>query len=129
MTTNVRRVIGIDDVPAVTTRGGDIRLLLTPGTVGAATGFSGVAIVKPGERIAEHYHPYSDEFLYVASGDVTLDLDDEPITLCAGQGVLVPRYVRHRVRNAGEVEARVVFHLCPLAPRADLGHVDTEEIP
>ncbi|MBP2323418.1 putative monooxygenase [Kibdelosporangium banguiense] len=129
MTTNVRRVIGIDDVPAVTTRGGDIRLLLTPGTVGASTGFLGVAILKPGERITEHYHPYSDEFLYVVSGDVTLDLDDEPITMCTGQGVLVPRYVRHRVRNAGDVEVRVVFHLCPLAPRLDLSHVYTEEIP
>lgn len=129
MTTNVRRVIGIDDVPAVTKRGGDIRLLLTPSTVGAATGFLGVAILKAGERITEHYHPYSDEFLYVVCGAVALDLDDEPITLCAGQGVLVPRNVRHRVRNAGEEEARVVFHLCPLAPRADLGHVDTEKIP
>ena len=129
MTTNVRRIIGIDDVPAIATRGADIRLLLTPGTVGAATGFLGIALVKPGERIIEHYHPYSDEFLYLAAGDVILDLDDEPINLCAGQAVLVPRNVRHRVRNAGAVEARIVFHLCPLAPRFDLGHVDTEERP
>jgi putative monooxygenase len=129
MTTNVRRIIGTDDVPAITTRGGDIRLLLTPSTVGASTGFLGVALVKPGERIIEHYHPYSDEFLYLASGCVTLDLDDELLTLSAGQAVLVPRNVRHRVRNAGDLPARIVFYLCPLAPRGDLVHVDTEEMP
>jgi putative monooxygenase len=26
----------------------------------------------------------------------------------------------------GDVEARMVFHLGPLAPRPELGHVDTE---
>lgn len=127
--TSVRRIVGIDDVPPLTTRGADIRLLLTPATVGAVTGFLGVALVKPGERITEHYHPYSDEFLYLASGEVTLDLDGEPTTLRAGQALLVPRNVRHRVRNTSEGEAHIVFHLCPLAPRSDLNHVDTEARP
>jgi putative monooxygenase len=34
--------------------------------------------------------------------------------------------MRHRFRNVGNVEARMVFHLGPLAPRPELGHVDTE---
>jgi putative monooxygenase len=29
--------------------------------------------------------------------------------------------------NEGEEEAFIVFHLGPLAPRPDMGHVDTEE--
>jgi putative monooxygenase len=28
----------------------------------------------------------------------------------------------------GKVEARIVFHLGPLAPRPELGHVDTEGV-
>jgi putative monooxygenase len=35
--------------------------------------------------------------------------------------------MRHRFRNVGDVEARMVFHLGPLAPRPELGHVDTED--
>ncbi|MGW8882876.1 cupin domain-containing protein, partial [Streptomyces mirabilis] len=42
------------------------------------------------------------------------------------QGLLIPPHVRHRFRNVGDVEARMVFHLGPLAPRPELGHVDTE---
>jgi putative monooxygenase len=39
---------------------------------------------------------------------------------------LIPINMRHRFRNVGDVEARMVFHLGPLAPRPSLGHVDTE---
>jgi putative monooxygenase len=116
-------------VPPNTRRGGDIRTLLSPGTVSATTGFLGVAIVQPGDRIAEHYHPYSEEFMYATEGELSIDLDGVPHRLEAGQGLLVPRNMRHRVRNVGDTEARLVFHLCPLAPRPELGHVDTEESP
>jgi putative monooxygenase len=34
--------------------------------------------------------------------------------------------MRHRLRNTGSAPASVVFHLSPLAPRPELGHVDTE---
>ncbi|MGW1156970.1 cupin domain-containing protein [Streptomyces sp. NPDC002513] len=120
------RIVGIDDVPANRKRGGDMRTLLSPGTVGSTSGFMGVAILQPGERVVEHYHPYSEEFLYLTSGAVTIDLDDVPHDARTGQGLLVPVGVRHRVRNTGEEEARIVFHLGPLAPRPELGHVDTE---
>lgn len=38
----------------------------------------------------------------------------------------MPIGVRHRVRNTGTETASIVFHLGPLAPRPELGHVDTE---
>ena len=37
--------------------------------------------------------------------------------------------VKHRVENNGEATAVLVFHLSPLAPRPDLGHVDCEPLP
>jgi putative monooxygenase len=128
MTTQTFRVVHLDDVPPNRRRGGDLRTLLSPGTVGSTSGFLGVAILAPGERVVEHYHPYSEEFLYVTDGEVTIDLDGAPHELRVGQGVMVPKDVRHRVRNTGPVEARIVFHLSPLAPRPELGHVDTEEL-
>lgn len=122
------RIVGIDDVPANRKRGGDMRTLLSPGTVGSTSGFMGVAILKPGERVVEHYHPYSEEFLFLTDGAVTVDLDGVPHEAHSGQGLLVPIGVRHRVRNTGDEEARIVFHLGPLAPRPELGHVDTESL-
>ncbi len=58
----------VDDMPADTRRGGDVRTLLSPKTAGSTSGFMGVATLAPGERISEHYHPYSEEFIYVVSG-------------------------------------------------------------
>ncbi len=129
MTAQTVHVVDIDEVEPNRKRGGDLRVLLSPKTVGATTGFLGVAIIAPGDRVAEHYHPYSDEFVYVMQGELIADLDGVPHQVRAGQGLLVPRNMRHRFRNVGRYEARMVFHLCPLAPRPELGHVDTEENP
>jgi putative monooxygenase len=115
-----------DDVAPETRRGGEIRTLLSPRTVGATAGFMGIAAVAPGDWIAEHYHPYSEEFLYVVAGAITVEIDGEPATVGTREGILVPKGAPHRVRNEGSEEASIVFHLGPLAPRPDLGHVETE---
>lgn len=120
------KVISADDLPADTRRGGDVRTLLSPKSAGSKSGFMGVATIPPGEGISEHFHPYSEEFLYCVRGTITADLNDEPTEVPAGSGLYIPIFMRHRLRNAGEEEAFVVFHLGPLAPRPDIGHVDTE---
>ncbi|MGV9250635.1 cupin domain-containing protein [Streptomyces sp. NPDC003697] len=121
------RIVNLNETEPNTKRGGDLRAMLTPATVGSTSGFMGVAIVQPGDRIGEHYHPYSEEFVYVVCGDLEVDLDGDPHPLGPEQGLMIPAYMRHRFRNVGDVEARIVFHLGPLAPRPQLGHVDTEE--
>jgi putative monooxygenase len=107
-------------------RGGDIRLTLGPATVGATSGLGGVLYLAPGEFVAEHFHPYSEEFLHVVAGELSMLLDGEPIPLGPGDSLLVPIGVRHRLVNIGQVRAHAIFHLSPLAPRPELGHVDTE---
>nr|MDT0657302.1 cupin domain-containing protein [Micromonospora sp. DSM 115978] len=119
-------VVGVRDIAPDRRRGGELRVLLGPRTVGSTSGFLGVVHLQPGERISEHYHPYSEEFLYVARGAVVVDLDDVPTPVATGEALFVPVNVRHRVRNVAERPAEVVFHLGPLAPRPELGHVDTE---
>ncbi|MFF0360167.1 cupin domain-containing protein [Streptomyces sp. NA02536] len=121
------RIVDLSETEPNRRRGGDLRTLLTPATVGSTSGFMGLAIIKPGERIGEHYHPYSEEFVYVVQGALEVDLDGEPCALRAEQGLLIPVDMRHRFRNVGDQEARMVFHLGPLAPHPSLGHVDTEE--
>ncbi|AVZ76018.1 protein in whiE locus [Streptomyces lunaelactis] len=127
MTTHRPRIVDLSETQPNRRRGGDLRALLTPTAVGATSGFMGLAIVQPGERIGEHYHPYSEEFVYVVSGLLEVDLDGETHAMRPDQGLLIPLNMRHRFRNVGKVEARMVFHLGPLAPRPELGHVDTEE--
>lgn len=120
------RIVDLSEIEPNIRRGGDLRALLTPTTVGSTSGFMGLAIVQPGERIGEHYHPYSEEFVYVVCGALEVDLDGEPQPMRPDQGLMIPPHVRHRFRNVGSEEARLVFHLSPLAPSPPLGHVDTE---
>lgn len=129
MTQTRPRIVDLSEVEPNVKRGGDLRAMLTPATVGSTSGFMGVAIVQPGDRIGEHYHPYSEEFVYVVCGRLEVDLDGEPYALQPEQGLMIPANMRHRFRNMGKEEARIVFHLGPLAPRPQLGHVDTEENP
>ncbi|MFF3176681.1 cupin domain-containing protein [Streptomyces sp. NPDC057900] len=127
MTTHRPRIVDLSETQPNTRRGGDLRAVLTPTAVGATSGFMGLAIIQPGDRIAEHYHPYSEEFVYVVNGLLEVDLDGEPYAMRPDQGLLIPLNVRHRFRNVGDTEVRMVFHLGPLAPRPELGHVDTEQ--
>lgn len=123
------RKVAYQDVSPNRKRGGDLRAMLTPTTVGASTGFMGAATLEPGESISEHYHPYSEEFLYLVSGQLCIKLDGEPLEMTAGEALLIPKYTRHRLQNDATGPAFVVFCLSPLAPRPELGHVDTEQPP
>ncbi len=120
------RIRSVHDVPPDRRRGGEVRVLLSPRTVESTSGFMGTAALGAGERIAEHLHPYSEEFLYLVAGAVTAELDGVPHSLGQGDGLLIPPGIRHRLINSGPDDATLVFHLGPLAPRPDLGHVDTE---
>ncbi len=121
------KIQSVDDVSPDTRRGGDVRTLLSPKSVGSTSGFMGVATISPGDWIAEHYHPYSEEFIYVVEGRLTAELDGARHEVGSRHGLFIPKEVRHRLRNEGDADAFVVFHLGPLAPRPDMGHVDTEE--
>jgi len=120
-------VRAVDDTAADNRRGGDVRTLLSPKSVGSTSGFMGVATIPAGDWISEHYHPYSEEFIYVTRGSLTARLDGEPKQVNAGEALYIPVNVKHRLMNEGDDEAFIVFHLGPLAPRPDMGHVDTEE--
>lgn len=123
------RTVTAADVEPNRRRGGDIRVVLSPKTVGSTSGFGGVLTLGPDEVVTEHYHPYSEEFLHIVAGTLRLRLEGETfVDLTVGDWFLVPIGVRHRLVNVGTVDAQVVFHLSPLAPRPELGHVDTEEV-
>ncbi|MFV0524987.1 MAG: cupin domain-containing protein [Acidimicrobiales bacterium] len=121
--------VSMADVAPNRRRGGDIRTVLSPATVGCTAGFMGTLTLEPGEAVTEHWHPYSEESMFCVDGEVIARLDGAPVTLAAGTGLVIPIGVRHRIENHGSESSFLVFHLGPLAPRPDLGHVDTEEPP
>jgi len=45
-----------------------------------------------------HHHEKEDEFFYVISGKLLLDLENETFELTPNQGITVPRGVKHRTR-------------------------------
>jgi putative monooxygenase len=110
-------------------RGGDIRVCLSPKTVGCTSGFGGFVTLEAGEFVSEHYHPYSEEFLYVIEGELEMTVEGNPITLKPGDSLWIPINAKHRLVNKTGAQARGVFQLAPLAPRPELGHVDTEPQP
>jgi putative monooxygenase len=120
------QVKSADEANADTRRGGDVRALLSPKTVGSTSGFMGMATISPGDRISEHYHPYSEEFIYCMRGKIRAELDGEVRDVHEHEALFIPINLKHRLVNDGDEEAAIVFHLGPLAPRPDMGHVDTE---
>lgn len=112
------------DVPARTHRGGQLRLLFGPES-GCADGLFGVLDLLPGEEFGEHYHPFSDECLFVTDGTIVVGTDGDHVPLGAGEAIRIPRYVRHRLVNESGHPARVVFSLYGTAPAPELGHVET----
>jgi quercetin dioxygenase-like cupin family protein len=120
------KLVSMDEVPSDTRRGGDLRTVLSPKTVGSSKGFMGVARIEPGDSIAEHYHPYSEEFVFLVNGSLVARIDGDPKPLPAMSGIFIPINARHKFINESDEDAFMVFHLCPLAPRPHLGHVDTE---
>jgi putative monooxygenase len=119
--------VNVGDATPNVRRGGDIRVTLSPKTVGSTSGFGGFLFLKAGEFVTEHYHPYSEEFVHVVTGELEMTLDGVAIRLGPGDSLIVPIGLKHRLVNVGDTDAKAVFHLSPLAPRPELGHVDTEQ--
>lgn len=121
--------VAIDDVEPNRKRGGDLRVLLSPKTCGATSGFMGVGTLEPGQFVSEHFHPYSEEFFHSVRGRILLRVDGQELVLEPGESSMVPIGVRHRIENPFPEQATVAFFLSPLAPRPELGHVDCEPLP
>ncbi|MCG5449079.1 MULTISPECIES: cupin domain-containing protein [Micromonospora] len=121
--------VAATDVPGINRIGGEVRILLSPKTVDATEGFMGTVRLEPGEFLAEQYNPYSDKFCYLVRGEVVIRVDGAEVKLAPDEALMVRRGQRHRIVNAGGETALIVFQISPLAPRPELGHVDTEEVP
>ncbi|WP_158884912.1 cupin domain-containing protein [Amycolatopsis anabasis] len=129
MSTRPVAKVAVADTTPSHRQGGTTRALLTPSSVGAISGFMGTFELEPGEFISEHYHPYSDKFVFLISGHLVVRVNGTEVTLDPDDALLITRGERNRIENRGTVRARAVFQITPLAPKPELGHVDTEAVP
>ncbi len=65
-----------------------------------------------------HHHDHEDEFFYVVSGKLFIDLEDRTVELEPNQGFTVPRKVRHRTR-APERTAMLMIEGAGVEPTGD----------
>ena len=71
----------------------------------------GVAVFDAGKSNVEHIHPNCEEVVYVVDGEVEHTLGEQTTVLRAGDLIVVPRNVPHRLinRSATAVRAFIVF--------------------
>jgi quercetin dioxygenase-like cupin family protein len=68
-----------------------------------------IAVFDPGESNAEHTHPNCEEIVYVMEGELEHTLGGQRTRLVAGDLIVVPRGVPHRLINTGAAPARTVI--------------------
>ena len=64
--------------------------------------------IKPGFRLARHYHKKMTEIFYVLEGRLSIDLEGRTVELDPRQGFVVPKGVLHRTRAVKRTVALMV---------------------
>lgn len=102
-------VIPLEDVEPVQLAGGSwSRVLVSEKTVGGNAAAIGYSVFKPGTSTADLSHA-TEELAYIVSGSGLIRLDDEDVSVAAGQALYVPANIWHTVINPGPEDLVMVF--------------------
>jgi mannose-6-phosphate isomerase-like protein (cupin superfamily) len=71
------------------------------------------ASLAPGEDVPRHVHTREDETYYVLSGELEAAVGGKVFVLRAGDCLIAPRDIPHRLRNPGIVENRYLLMFSP----------------
>lgn len=119
--------IDIHQISPVHHRGGDLRVSISPKTVGSKHHIMGRVILQPGESVIEHAHDYGEESFYIVSGTGIISSQGREYQVSPNQSVYTPRGVSHAVTNTGAEPLVIVFASSPLAPSPEKGHRNIAE--
>lgn len=64
--------------------------------------------IPSGGSEVKHYHKKAQQFFYIISGEVMMEMDGRSIIVPAGSGIHVPPGTRHRIRNPSSAAARLL---------------------
>jgi quercetin dioxygenase-like cupin family protein len=83
---------------------------MVSGKLGNSTTMTvGRCYIEPGKENPRHYHPNCDEVLHVLQGSIEHSLDDETVTMTAGDTISIPQGSFHNARNVGTEQAVFVI--------------------
>jgi mannose-6-phosphate isomerase-like protein (cupin superfamily) len=68
----------------------------------------GIIEIQPGRVLEAHVHADEDDAFYILAGEMTFEVEGEPVAAPPGTFVLVPPGVEHGFRNAGDVPVRML---------------------
>lgn len=94
-------VVAADGVAPVNYEWGAIKWLCDMKVTPGSSQSIGHAFVMPGKTNPEHRHMTCQEVIHMVSGELKLQAHGEWITLRPGQTALIPKGVRHVVKNDG----------------------------
>ncbi len=115
------QIANLDTVEPFTTKDGStIRELAHPAWTAARSQSLAEATLPPGGETDEHHHPVAEELYHVTAGSGRLRLGEEEHELRAGDCVVIPPGVPHKLWNTGEATLHL---LCCCAPA--YAHDDT----
>jgi mannose-6-phosphate isomerase-like protein (cupin superfamily) len=63
-------------------------------------------LMPPGAAEARHHHLCAQQFFYILSGEILIEVEGQTTLVPAGSGIRVPPGVRHQVRNPSSGPAR-----------------------
>jgi mannose-6-phosphate isomerase-like protein (cupin superfamily) len=100
--------------------GSSIREVVHPSWTGARNQSLAEATVPVGGATTAHYHPVAEELYFFTHGAGRIRVGDEERDVCAGDCVVIPSGVEHKLVNTGDEDLRL---LCCCAPA--YSHDDT----
>lgn len=115
------RIANLNELESFTTKdGSSVRELAGPAPGNAENQSLAEARVPPGGQTDEHYHEKSEEIYYFVSGSGRMRLGAEEQEVRAGDCVVIPPGVKHKLWNPG---SQPLVLLCASAPA--YSHDDT----
>lgn len=87
---------------------GNIQWLVSGEHFAGANITFGYVEIEAGCKNPRHYHPNSDEVLYLLQGELDHSVGDEVYRLVPGMAIFIPINVEHDARNTSDQTARMV---------------------
>jgi mannose-6-phosphate isomerase-like protein (cupin superfamily) len=101
--------------------GSEIRELMHPDLHGNHNQSLAEASIKPGHETRLHRHDATEELYHVLCGSGMLTLENDSISVTAGDTIHIPPGAAHKIRNSGDTTLKI---LCCCSP--PYRHEDTE---
>lgn len=109
------KILRLENAETRKALGGTIKVMFTPDTANTKNFRFSVGYFSPGEKLAPHIHPESEEVYYVIEGNGTVYMGDDlkEIPIEPHMGLYVPPGMVHGVENTGKKRLLIAFFVAP----------------